>query len=146
MLTSDGLDTASRTSATQVIARARLDGISFYVIHFPLFAPFEGHLAMRPTAKGFRELAEKTGGRYFTAGDVKLALDPNAQYDLSAVFKAIEEDAELPIAPGERHVCGPGIPAHHGHHHPLNRRALVPNGGAEVLQLGDRAIGALSDS
>jgi Ca-activated chloride channel family protein len=92
VLTSDGLDTASRTSATQVIARARLDAISFYVIHFPLFAPLEGHLAMRPTAKGFRELAEKTGGRYFTAGDVKLALDPDAQYDLAAVFKAIEED------------------------------------------------------
>jgi Ca-activated chloride channel homolog len=92
ILTSDGLDTASAKKATEVIGRARAAGISFYVIHFPLFIPREGHLALRPTSRGFRELAEKTGGRYFIAGNVKLALDPNAQYDLSPVFKAIEED------------------------------------------------------
>jgi VWFA-related protein len=92
ILTSDGLDTASTTKAATVINSARADGITLYVIHFPLFAPTEGRLAVRPTAKGFRDLAEKTGGRYFMAGDIKSALEPNAHYDLAPVFKAIEED------------------------------------------------------
>lgn len=92
ILTSDGLDTASTTKASDVIRRAQAAGISLYVIHFPLFVPTNGHLGIRPTAKGFRELADKTGGSYFIAGDVKSALDPNAQYDLSSVFKSIEED------------------------------------------------------
>jgi len=92
ILTSDGLDTASATRAAAVVDCARQNTISFYIIHFPLFAPHDGHLVMRPTAKGFRDLAEKTGGRLFTAGDVKLALNPGARYDLAAVFKSIEED------------------------------------------------------
>ena len=92
ILTSDGLDTASTKRPAEVIERARAGTISFYVIHFPIFAPSDGHLAPRPPTKGFRDLAEKTGGRYFTVGDVKSALDPHAQYDLSAVFKSIEDD------------------------------------------------------
>ena len=92
VLTSDGLDTASTIKATRVIDTARANDITLYTIHFPLFAPREGHLAMRSTAKGFRDLAEKTGGRYFLAGDINFALDPNARYDLTPVFKAIEED------------------------------------------------------
>jgi Ca-activated chloride channel family protein len=92
ILTSDGLDTASATTAARIIDSARADDITLYVIHFPLFAPRDGRLAVRSTAKGFRDLAEKTGGRYFMAGDVKLALDPYARYDLTPVFKAIEED------------------------------------------------------
>jgi VWFA-related protein len=92
ILTSDGLDTASAMRAADVINRARADAISFYVIHFPLFVPSEGRLVARQPAKGFRDLAQKTGGRYFSVGDAKSALDPHAQYDLSAVFKAIEDD------------------------------------------------------
>ena len=92
VLTSDGLDSASSTKAAEVINCARSNAISFYVIHFPLFAPQDGHLAMRATSRGFRDLAEKTGGRFFTAGDVKLALNPGARYDLSPVFRSIEED------------------------------------------------------
>ncbi len=92
ILTSDGLDTASTTTAARVIESARAHDITVYLIHFPLFAPRDGRLALRATAKGFRDLADKTGGRYFLAGDVKAALDPNARYDLSAVFSAIEED------------------------------------------------------
>jgi len=92
ILTSDGLDNASSTKAADVISCARSRAISFYVIHFPLFAPYDGHLAMRATSKGFRDLAEKTGGRFFIAGDVKLALTPGALYDLSLVFRSIEED------------------------------------------------------
>jgi Ca-activated chloride channel homolog len=92
ILTSDGLDTASALKAKKVIDAARSDDVTVYVIHFPLFAPNDGHLAVRPTTKGFRDLADKTGGRYFLAGDVKTALDQNSSYDLAPVFKAIEED------------------------------------------------------
>jgi Ca-activated chloride channel family protein len=92
ILTSDGLDTASVAKATGVIQRAQQEGISFYVIHFPIFSPRNGHLAPRPAVKGFRELAEKTGGRYFMVGDAQSALAPKASYNLSAVFKSIEED------------------------------------------------------
>ena len=65
--------------------------VTFYVIHLPLFTPRDGRLTVRTPAKGFREIAEKTGGKYFLAGD-KAPLSTPASYDLSAVFKAIEED------------------------------------------------------
>jgi Ca-activated chloride channel family protein len=94
ILISDGLDTASTIHAAEVINAARLLGVSIYVIHLPLYAPHDGELAARPASKGFRELAEKTGGRYFIVGDVKSALDPHATPDLAAVFKAIEEDLQ----------------------------------------------------
>jgi Ca-activated chloride channel family protein len=92
ILISDGLDTISRTSAWDVINEARARGVSFYVIHLPLFAPRDGKLAPRPPAKGFRALAEQTGGRYFMVGDAKSALDPRAVDDLAPVFQAIEDD------------------------------------------------------
>jgi hypothetical protein len=76
ILISDGLDTRSRTSADSVINAAQEQRVSFYVIHLPLFEPRDGHLAVRPPSKGFRELAEKTGGKYFLVGDVKSALLP----------------------------------------------------------------------
>lgn len=105
ILISDGLDTASRTKARDVIDRAQALGVSFYVIHLPIFAPREGRLAPRPASKGFRELAEQTGGRYFIVGDAKSALDPRAAYDLAPVFKSIEEDLQsqyvLGYYPGE---------------------------------------------
>lgn len=105
ILISDGLDTASKTKAMDVIRYARSRGVSFYVIHLPLFAPRDGRLAPRPASRGFRELAEQTGGRYFMAGDAKSALNPSAVYDLAPVFKAIEEDLQgqyvLGYYPGE---------------------------------------------
>ncbi|HEX8491712.1 MAG TPA: VWA domain-containing protein [Pyrinomonadaceae bacterium] len=94
LLISDGLDTASCTKAQSVIAEAQQRGVSIYVIHLPLFAPRDGRLQPRPAARGFRALAEATGGRYFMAGDARSALDPRAEADLSAVFKAIEEDLQ----------------------------------------------------
>jgi Ca-activated chloride channel family protein len=94
ILISDGLDTASTIRATEVINDARAFGVSIYVIHLPLYAPRDGELAVRPASKGFRDLAEKTGGRYFLVGDVKSALDPHATPDLAGVFKAIEEDLQ----------------------------------------------------
>jgi Ca-activated chloride channel family protein len=91
VLISDGLDTRSRTSADSVIDAALDQRVSFYVIHLPLFEPRDGHLAVRRPSKGFRDLAEKTGGKYFLVGDVKTALSP-APPDLAPIFQAIEED------------------------------------------------------
>lgn len=94
ILISDGLDTASVTRASTVIREARALNVSIYVIHLPLYAPRDGRIAVRPPAKGFRDLALKTGGRYFLVGDTKSALDPQATFDLAPVFQAIEEDLQ----------------------------------------------------
>lgn len=91
VLISDGLDNRSRTSADSVINAALERRISFYVIHLPLFEPRDGRLAVRRPTKGFKELAEKTGGKYFLVGDEKSALLPK-QNDLTPIFLAIEED------------------------------------------------------
>jgi Ca-activated chloride channel homolog len=92
LLMSDGLDTLSSTKYSDVVTAARNRGVSFYVIHFQLFTPGDGRLVPRPSSKGFRELAEQTGGRYFRIGDAKSALDPHAHYDLAPVFEAIDND------------------------------------------------------
>jgi Ca-activated chloride channel family protein len=94
VLISDGLDNASTMKAGQVIQAALQKQVSFYVIHFPLFEPRDGRLSVRTPAKGFRELAEKTGGKYFLAGDASSALTPasNKTVDLGPIFQAIEED------------------------------------------------------
>ena len=92
ILISDGLDNASRTKPGAVVDAALSNHVSFYVIHLPLFEPRDGRLAVRSPAKGFRDLAEKTGGKYFLAGDVKSALAPVKDIDLTKIFQAIEED------------------------------------------------------
>lgn len=92
VLISDGLDTSSTTRAAAVIADALEGGVSFYVIHLPLFTPREGRLVARRPSKGFRELAERTGGKFFVVGDARSSLDPRAEYDLAPVFKAIADD------------------------------------------------------
>jgi Ca-activated chloride channel family protein len=92
LLMSDGLDTLSSTKYADVVAAARDRGVSFYVIHFQLFTPGGGRLVPRLPSKGFRELAEQTGGRYFRIGDAKSALDLHAHYDLTPVFEAIDDD------------------------------------------------------
>jgi len=91
VLISDGLDTRSRTSADYVINAALERRVSFYVIHLPLFEPIDGRLEVRRPSKGFKELAEKTGGKYFLVGDAKSALMPR-ENDLTPIFQAIEED------------------------------------------------------
>lgn len=91
ILISDGLDNASSIKVDNVITAALDKHVSFYVIHLPLFAPRNGRLAIRPPAKGFRELAEKTGGKFFVAADAKSALSP-APFDLAPVFQSIEDD------------------------------------------------------
>ena len=95
ILISDGLDNASKLKANQVVELARQKHVSFYVIHLPLFEPRDGRLAVRTPAKGFRDLAEKTGGKYFLAGDLSSALSPQANkasINLAPIFQAIEED------------------------------------------------------
>ncbi|MBA3805338.1 MAG: VWA domain-containing protein [Acidobacteria bacterium] len=105
ILISDGLDTVSTIKAESVINEARALGVSIYVIHLLSFVAREGRLVPRAGAKGFRELAERTGGAYFKVGDAKSALDPRADFDLSPVFRAIEEDLRgqyvLGYYPGE---------------------------------------------
>lgn len=95
VLISDGLDNASAMKAGAIIQAALRKQISFYVIHLPLFEPRDGRLAVRSPAKGFKELAEKTGGKYFLVGNETSALAPQANKastDLTPIFQAIEED------------------------------------------------------
>lgn len=92
ILLSDGLDNASRIKASAVIDEALDKRVSFYVIHLPLFEPRDGRLAVRGPSKGFRELAEKTGGKYFLTQEAKSALTVNKAVDLAPIFQAIEED------------------------------------------------------
>jgi Ca-activated chloride channel homolog len=94
ILISDGLDNASASKASEVIQAALPKHVSFYVIHLPLFEPRDGRLAVRSPAKGFRELAEKTGGKYFLVGNARSALAPQTSnsIDLGPIFQAIEED------------------------------------------------------
>ena len=95
VLISDGLDNASTIKAGSVIQGAIRNHVSFYVIHLPLFEPRDGRLAVRSPAKGFRELGEKTGGKYFLVGNSSTALAPQgnkANNDLTPIFQAIEED------------------------------------------------------
>jgi Ca-activated chloride channel family protein len=95
VLISDGLDNASTSKANAAIAAALPNHVSFYVIHLPLFQPRDGRLVVRSPAKGFRDLAEKTGGKYFLVGNAASALAPGGydkNNDLTRVFQAIEDD------------------------------------------------------
>ena len=92
ILISDGLDNASRNRASSVIKSAIENRVSFYVVHIPLFTPADGRLVVRRPASGFRDLAEKTGGKYFLARDARSALSSSSDIDLSAIFQAIEDD------------------------------------------------------
>jgi Ca-activated chloride channel family protein len=92
ILISDGLDNASTIKVSQIVSEAQNRNISFYTIQIPLFEPRDGHLAVRGPSKGFKDLAEKTGGMYFLTADARSALSPEKSQDLSSVFRAIEED------------------------------------------------------
>lgn len=92
ILISDGLDTASRARAANVISEANASGVTFYVIQLPLFTVQDGRLVARRAAKGFRELAEKTGGQFFVVGDAESSLNPRAEYDLRPIFSVITDD------------------------------------------------------
>jgi VWFA-related protein len=91
ILISDGLDNVSRTRPDTVVDLANQKQVSFYVIHLPLYTPIGGRIGIRPPAKGFKELAEKTGGRYFVATSPNPLLGAQ-DYNLSPIFQAIEDD------------------------------------------------------
>ncbi|HZI17393.1 MAG TPA: VWA domain-containing protein [Pyrinomonadaceae bacterium] len=92
VLLSDGLDTVSRTRAAAAVAEARRRNVSFYVIHLPLYWAPAGRLVMRRPSDGFRDLAEKTGGRFLVVGDERSALAPASGHDLRPIFEAVAED------------------------------------------------------
>ena len=50
-----------------------------------------GSRSERPS-NGFKDLAEKTGGKYFLASDASSALMPRREYDLGSIFQSIEDD------------------------------------------------------
>ena len=109
VLISDGLDNASASKASAVIQSALAKHISFYIIHLPLFEPRDGRLVVRSPAKGFRDLAERTGGKYFLVGDAKTALMQqagNTTPNLAPVFQAIEDDLRSQYLLG--YYAGPG--------------------------------------
>jgi Ca-activated chloride channel homolog len=119
IIISDGLDNASVTKPSAVIEAARKQRASFYVIHVPLFEPREGRLSVRPPAKGFRDLAEKTGGKYFLVNAAPL--NPTERVDLAPIFQAIEDDLKSQFLigvylnekanDGKRHIVSLSVPA-----------------------------------
>jgi Ca-activated chloride channel family protein len=129
ILISDGLDTASKANSRQVVAAANRMNVSFYVIQLPLFTPSNGHLVPRAAVRGFRDLAEKTGGRFFVAGTAASALAPSTPVDLAPVFAVIEEDLR------SQYVIGfyPGEKSRDGQPHRAD--VLVSNRKLKVSQL-----------
>ena len=132
VLISDGLDNISTVKPSAIISAAQNSNVSFYTIQIPLFAPVEGHLAVRGPSKGFKELAEKTGGKYFLTADAKSALQPMQDPDLSSVFKAIEEDLK------SQYVVGfyVGDKARDNRSHKVSISVRKPNVEYSVAQYG----------
>ncbi|HEV2913688.1 MAG TPA: VWA domain-containing protein [Pyrinomonadaceae bacterium] len=131
ILFSDGMDTVSTWKAEAVIREARAAAVSIYVIHLLAFAVSDGRLVPRPASKGFRELAERTGGAYFRIGDARSALDPRAEYDLKPIFRAIEEDLRA------QYILGyyPGEGARDGRSHRIEIIPASRNRGLQVRSL-----------
>ena len=132
ILISDGLDNASRVAPGSVIAAAQATNISFYTIQIPLFEPRDGRLQVRRASKGFRELAEKTGGAYFLVGNAKNALLPEQHPDLGPIFKAIEDDLRSQYVVGFYATEG----AHDGKTHRVSITVTKPGLLYSVAQFG----------
>ncbi len=113
VLISDGLDNASAERFERAVEEARNAGVTFYCIHLPLYTPRDGRLVARRASKGFRELAERTGGRFFVVGDARTALDPHAEHDLRPVFQAIAEDLSGQYVVGYHASAAPQQPGTH---------------------------------
>lgn len=132
ILISDGLDNNSTTRVANIIAAAQNTNVSFYAIQVPLFEPRNGRLAVRGPSKGFKDLAEKTGGRYFLTADASSALQPLQNQDLSRVFQAIEEDLR------SQYVIGfyVGDKARDDRSHKISIRITAPGVEYSVAQYG----------
>ncbi len=94
VLISDGIDSISTVPHAAVIDAANAAGISFYIIYTPLYLPYGEHLLRRRPSRGFQQLAEQTGGKFFQLGNAKTALDPRANDDLTPIFEAIAADLQ----------------------------------------------------
>jgi VWFA-related protein len=92
IIISDGQDTASSIGFRECLQQADGHGITVYSILIPIYSPYGDRLVARRPVKGFRELAEETGGKFFQVGTVEAALNPSATIDLGPVFAAIVED------------------------------------------------------
>jgi Ca-activated chloride channel family protein len=110
VIISDGLDTASQVPYPACVRLAQEQGIAVYSILIPIYAPYGDRLVVRRPTKGFAEIAEETGGKFFQVGTVEQALNPSAQLDLGPVFEAIVEDLRhqyyLGFYPPENHAPG----------------------------------------
>lgn len=113
VLISDGLDNASTERFERAIEESRAAGVSFYCIHLPLYTPRDGRLVARRASKGFRELAERTGGQFFVVGDARTALDPRAEHYLRPVFQAIADDLRGQYVVGYQASAVPQQPGTH---------------------------------
>lgn len=92
IMISDGQDTASTIGFRQCLELAAQHGIAVYSILIPIYSPYGDRLVARRPVKGFRELAEETGGKFFQVGTVEQGLNPGAQLDLTPIFEAILQD------------------------------------------------------
>lgn len=92
VIISDGLDTASEVGFRDCIQLAEADGVAVYSILIPIYSPYGDRLVVRRPTKGFVDIAEETGGKFFQVGTVQQALNPSAKLDLGPVFEAIVED------------------------------------------------------
>jgi len=113
VLISDGLDNASAAAFERAVEEARAAGVTFYCIHLPLYTPRDGRLVARRASKGFRELAERTGGQFFVVGDARTALDPRGEHDLRPVFQSIAEDLRGQYVVGYHASAAPQQPGTH---------------------------------
>jgi VWFA-related protein len=94
IIISDGLDTASQIGYQDCVRLAEEQGIAVYSILIPIYSPYGDRLVARKPSRGFTEVAEETGGKFFQAGTVEQALNPSAKLDLGPIFKSIVEDLQ----------------------------------------------------
>lgn len=110
IIISDGLDNRSTVRPQNVVSEANARSVSIYTIQIPLFEPRAGRLVPRSAVKGFRDIADRTGGKSFRPGNADSALNRNATLDLTSIFKAIEDDLDgqyvLGYYPGEQATDG----------------------------------------
>lgn len=92
IMISDGQDTVSAIGFRQCLQLAQEHGIAVYSILIPIYSPYGDRLVARRPVKGFRELAEETGGKFFQVGTVEQGLNPGAKLDLGPIFEALLQD------------------------------------------------------
>jgi Ca-activated chloride channel family protein len=92
VLISDGLDTASQESFQTCVRQAQEQGMAIYSILIPIYSPYGDRLVARRPSRGFIEVAQESGGKFFQAGTMEQALNPGATLDLGPIFQSIVKD------------------------------------------------------